>query len=468
MRLTEKDWTRAAAIFVLSLFIGLGSAMAQTDPNAGIPQFSTQLGGQYDHINPATNIFISIPIRDKYGKTPVSLSLISNFSMFTAIGSTAWSGTPGSSLFSFVMSAGVVGARVTFVSHQTPFTCQPGKHFTQYDTFVVFDETGASHPINGGTIVYADPSCGSQQATAMTLDGSGYTLNLTVIVDANGGSTLNYALSDKSGNVQTQTQTHTANTGTVAYVNTDPDGVQSTRTFSTTSGVANSTSVLVDSLGQTAITATERNPGVNPGSPNTYQYTDSSGAPQTVTVNFTPHTIQTNFGCGYLERGETDYLPSSITLPDGEAFDIQYEPTPGNASAVTGRIAKLTLPLGGSISYAYSGGNNGIYCAFPGLPNAVPILTRTVDDGRGNISTWTYTNSNNTGGNGPYTAAVTDPLGNVTVYTFSVTSETKRQVYQGAASPQNLLETVITCYNGDFTNCAAGQSLPIYGQGAYS
>jgi RHS repeat-associated protein len=267
-------------------------------------------------------------------------------------------------------------------------------------------------------------------------------------VDANGTPTLNYQLIDKSGNIQT-------GLGNIqGLVVTDPDGVQAKWV---------SPNSLIDTLGQTVVTETTPNIFTNPGGPVTYQYTDAKGLPQTVTVNFSSYAVQTNFGCPNIgDISYTDFFPSTIVLADGETFGIAYEPTPGNPAAVTGRIAKLTLPLGGSISYTYSGGNNGIYCASFNEANEVPLLTRTVDDGRGNISKWQYANSNSTGNVGPYTVTVTDPLNNATVYTFYFNLENRRDVYQGAVAPQNLRETVITCYNGDFTNCPAGKSNPFW------
>jgi hypothetical protein len=59
---------------------------------------------------------------------------------------------------------------------------------------------------------------------------------------------------------------------------------------------------------------------------------------------------------------------------------------------------------------------------------------------------------------------VTDPSGNDTVYPFYTGSssqsvnktlyETQRQIYQGSWKTVALLETVVTCYNGNTTNCA--------------
>ncbi len=68
---------------------------------------------------------------------------------------------------------------------------------------------------------------------------------------------------------------------------------------------------------------------------------------------------------------------NTITLADGSVYQFNYEETPGNASAVTGRLAKLTLPQGGVITYEYTGANNGIVCA-DGTPTG---LTRLTTDG---------------------------------------------------------------------------------------
>ena len=55
-------------------------------------------------------------------------------------------------------------------------------------------------------------------------------------------------------------------------------------------------------------------------------------------------------------------LVNTISFPDGSAYQLSYEPTPGNTANVTGRLASVTLPAGGVIQYAYSGGSNGIVC----------------------------------------------------------------------------------------------------------
>ena len=145
-------------------------------------------------------------------------------------------------------------------------------------------------------------------------------------------------------------------------------------------------------------------------------------------------------------------------MPDGSRYTIGYEPTPGAPTSTTGRIASISLPSGGTITYSYTGANNGIICA-DGSPAG---LVRTTPDG-----TWTYTRAVTQDRPfmqvGPWVVTssittVTDPLGNVTVTNFGTDDryESKRQVYSGSST---LLETIETCYGGaafPCTNAPAG------------
>jgi hypothetical protein len=119
-----------------------------------------------------------------------------------------------------------------------------------------------------------------------------------------------------------------------------------------------------DTLGQPVLTVNNH----------TYSYTDAVGATRNVTVNYSSYTEQTHFGCGSDYGPVQTSLPSSISMPDGSSYGITYEVTPGFPNNVTGRITKITLPTGGSISYSYTGGSNGLDCS----SLYVPILTRTL------------------------------------------------------------------------------------------
>jgi len=222
---------------------------------------------------------------------------------------------------------------------------------------------------------------------------------------------------------------------------TDPNGNQ------ISASVASNTTTFTDTLGTTALTVV----APTPPSSTTCTYTGPTGGQASYTVKYTSKTVQTNFGCsGKTEYGPTQqYLVSSISLPDGTSYTFTYETTPGHSPNVTGRIASVTLPTGGTITYGYSGGSNGITCA----DGSTATLTRTTPDG-----TWIYAHTEPSGY--PFwTTVLTDPAGNQTIYGFVGGLETERMVWQGGSTT---LETVETCYNGWSNPCSThSYSLPI-------
>jgi YD repeat-containing protein len=118
---------------------------------------------------------------------------------------------------------------------------------------------------------------------------------------------------------------------------------------------------------------------------------------------------------------------------------------------VTGRLAKLILPQGGTIQYQYTGANNGIICA-DGTPAG---LTRTGGVNRTYVrSSVTATTSH---------TDVTDGLSNVSNYDFVMSGspeafyETNRTVRQGS-SP--VLLSRQTCYNHSGSTCTTTAITP--------
>jgi hypothetical protein len=112
-----------------------------------------------------------------------------------------------------------------------------------------------------------------------------------------------------------------------------------------------------------------------PSSPITFTYALPSGGTAKVTMNYTQYTVATYFHIsGISEYGATSVpLVSSIVLADGvSTYTFQYEKTPSGANCtpisgtyaancVTARLASITLPTGGQIIYAYTGGPTGAY-----------------------------------------------------------------------------------------------------------
>lgn len=108
-----------------------------------------------------------------------------------------------------------------------------------------------------------------------------------------------------------------------------------------------------------------------------YEYLDPNGAYQTTTLNLAPLSVKTNFACsGVVEYTGTATLPSSIVLPNGQQYQFNYEPSPGNSGYFTGRLQKVTLPTGGTYEYDYPGANDGINCA----DGTTLAVNRTVSD----------------------------------------------------------------------------------------
>jgi hypothetical protein len=171
-------------------------------------------------------------------------------------------------------------------------------------------------------------------------------------------------------------------------------------------------------------------------------YTGGSGQ-VTVKVNSTNTTIETNFNCsGITNYGRTSqktaYLVTSIDVPNG-TYTFTYEPTasPVHQGAVTGRLASVTLPTGGEISYDYADGTtNNITC----VDGSAAEVKRTVHIDSLNAWTYTHTEASST-----WTTTLSDPASTfTTTYTFLGIYEIERQVVPNGGSA---LETVYTCYN---------------------
>jgi RHS repeat-associated protein len=439
--------SRYFATGILILLASFLPVTAQTGPQPGIVPFSTQAGGPYDSIDMSTgSIMFFVPVRTKAGKTSFSFKLVGS-------SSGASYGTPNphwttGTTFGGVAFGGSLGATV-----RAPYTSvKCNNNTTGYSySYSVADGTGAVHPFPGNV----NWACGFGGGTGIATDGSGYTLNTTA-----GPGATSAILYDASGNTVTSSTNYS--TGATTKTTTDPDGVTMSAASSFNSGETQSTTAYTDTLGEVAMTYTTSF-GAETGEPDTYTYTDVNGNTQTFQVNYSSYTLQTAFGCtGVAEEGPIQkWLPSSINTPIGN-FTISYETTPGysgngpDGPYATGRVAQLTYPTGGYVSYAYSGGNNGINCN----SQVVPTLTRTVHDNYSNQSSvWTYANTNNSNTFSNFTVTVKDPATNQTVYSFADENQTQAAYYQGSASGTPL-KNVITCYNGATTNCVSLSGTP--------
>jgi RHS repeat-associated protein len=428
----------AIGIALVLLFFSLFAAAQTTN---GVPPFASIGGSPHDHLNLAIlNGQFVFGITSKPGRG-VGFSYALSYNNSIWFPSSAGSTTAWQPVQNYGWQA-QTDATLGYVPHRILSSrCRilnpDGTWGYSYWTTTVFsgyqDPGGTLHsmPVSttaGSTDCGVDPvDSGSSSAT----DGSGYTLTVTqfnntvvqsrsgtLIYSASGGS-----LNDSNGNILS-------------------------------TAINGSTTTFTDTLGATALTIS----GAPPGNV-TYTFPNSSGGNSTVTVAYTSFNIQTNFQCsGVNEYSATGVnLPTSITQADGSQYQIAYEQTPSYGTGyTTGRIASLTLPTGGTISYSYSGSNHGINCS----DGSISGLTRTLKpSANANEGNWTYTRS----WSGSKTSTtVQDPAGNQTVIQFQGIFETQRDIYNGSAQTGTLLATIYTCYNGAAYPCTnTGVSLPI-------
>ncbi|MGB8987064.1 MAG: hypothetical protein WCC37_10715, partial [Candidatus Sulfotelmatobacter sp.] len=383
---------------------------------------------------------------------PFTFDLFGSFMDQMVIGSGPAYWDPTAGIGGAALSTGL-GTQLSYMASRG--TCS-GAESSIYSNFFVIDQNGVSHYVPGLNTT----SCATTPVVGMTTDGSGFTVR--VIGDQLGsylyGSpcSANWTVYDRSGRAKSNSFSAGITTQTV----TDPDGLQLTAVVNPgcpTSPTTQSISY-TDTLGQTVLTASIH-PGNTAGS-DTYSYTDSGGTAQTVKVAYSSYEVETYFQCSNNisdSPASAEYLPSSVQLQDGSELTFAYEATPSHSGNVTGRLSKLTLPGGGSVSYTYGGGNSGISCP----TGVVPVMTRKVNDGAGHIATWTYTNTDNTANGFPnnFTVTVQDPAANNTVYYFAGEYQTEAVSYQGNATGTPL-KTLTTCYNNNFSSCAVPSAEP--------
>lgn len=423
---------------VLLVLLCFSAYPASAQVQLGTPAFGSYAGGP-DTVNLGNNnVRWLVPVVHKAGRgTPFSFDLVYNTSVWypvTSGSTTTW--TPNQ--FGWVASTPSGGGYVTYKTlnrtcrffMETQWVTEP---YTEYYYWTYVDAFGTAHLFNGATYNPA-PDCGPQTTTATmgTNDGSGLQLS----ADEDVATSLK---SSKGASISF---------GSRAY--TDRNGNQITQ----------SGGVYTDTLGTTALTVTGSG---TPSSPYLFSYTAPSGGTASYSMKFTAYTVKTNFGCsGVTEYGATSQnLVSEIDLPDGTKYTMTYEATPGFSGDVTGRLASITLPTGGTVSYSYSGGSNGVNCT----DGSAATLSRTTPDG-----TWTYAHSEVSGAH--WQTKVTTPadsqnsgsIGDDTVIDFqadsngtsgtSNTFETQRAAYQGSSSSGTLLRTTTICYNTNTTNCS--------------
>jgi RHS repeat-associated protein len=434
--------------FIIAVYVSF-SGFARAQVNPGAPQFSAYDSHVADTVNLQNlNISLNIPLMSKNGAMPFHFAANANSYVSWSRTNPTWhpsmqNNSPQNDPLAWSVNNLIsVNPSVPLFMYSTTSTLCPDGHTrtTKFTNWGIGTADGSLHwlPKN---LLSDTTGCYKAAFTGTTIDGSGYTLSVNLgavqsLYDRTGTKIWQTSLTDSNNNVLSTTS---------AYM-----------TFT-------------DTLNTTAMTATSSTAGP-------FKWTDVNGGSPQISVTNTTMTLQSAFNCS----GVNDYnfasqsMPTSVSFPNGTTLGISYERTP-NSGNYTGRLGGLTLPTGGTVSYAYSdsSGHNGIDCTY----QVTPTLKRTTSDG---TTEYDWALVNNGSGNYGNTTTVTDPGGNKTVYTFTgLTSGgnaplpvtqvlTQVQHYLGSSTP---LTTDVYCYqaaSGQPGNCAtAVVSLPITERDVY-
>jgi RHS repeat-associated protein len=450
---------RLVRVVSLLFMLMLGSNAVHAQVATGTSPFSSTAGGP-DRIDLANlNVHLDVPIINKPGRGMNFTYDMSYDSLlwYPVVGSTTswmpvanWGWRAQTEVATGYISFRMVRSGSNCPNPEYPPTLPqtiPGYNFTNY---VYHDSLGVGHPSN---VTGTTAACGGGGESGTATDGSGYVFNLDWSGD--GAATV----TSPSG-----TLINPPTGGVGAATKTDRNGNQIS---------VNGSGVFTDSLGTTALTIAGSGTAA---SPNTFSYTAPSGGTSKFTMNYTNFTVATNFGAsGITEYKSTAAVPlvSSIVLPDGSQYTFTYEATPSVPSSgactpytgttcTTARLASVTLPTGGTISYTYTGGSNGIFA-----DGTTAGFKRYTPD-TGASAYWNYSRTQETGA--ASITSITDPTAqaNQTLVQFQGLYETQRNIYQGAAPafstfpiPETTLQTagllkeVQICYNTNTTNCTS-------------
>jgi len=412
-----------AVVVLPSLGYGQGTGI-------GTPAFGSLQSGDFDSVNLQNlNVNLTIPIVNHPGR---GLS----FQHVLAYNSLIFSKVSGSST-SWGFSNGWALDRGAFITYQkiVPGICLQFQSMAETTGYTFTDPAGTPHPFSIRT--FTTNNCGlTNVLSGYATDASGYFMDISsnpVVVRAPDGT--KFAFTPTLGQLWQYP------------IVTDTNGNQILSSTDTNGNLNWS-----DTLGQIVLKTIF--PNGAPPSETDYSRLAVDGTYQTIAQKNQAFNIKTNFGCTGISEftsGSSGLsLVTEIDLPNSQKYVFSYEPTPGFPGFVTGRLQQVTLPTGGTITYQYTGANNGINCA----DGTFIGLTRTINDGTTN-SVWNYSRVPGSQSAGVTTVTAPqlpyDTAANHSVLTFDALGrETSRQIYQGAVAGTPV-ETINTAWASNGT-----------------
>ena len=463
----EMKNVRSICILISGAMVSLFAAiqcLAQTPGQTGLPPWTSFASDGFGSVDLANlNIHLEIPLRSLPGRGfSLNARLVSDTntlgppgSLFGPGSQVGWKGTgvnyiAGTPYMGNFVGLGFKPGYIAYSTTSTNCTYNSTIYtFYVYSNFTYLDNHGTLHTFNPNI----------QVAGLVTLL-NGSQIQCPGFTPASGwGTNIQYGSDDGSGYVLFLTSGAGAPAAYVYDVSTavTNDSTDANGNSNTFNGYSNAftNATLTDSSGNAALIVNSNLSG-SPYS-TTFSYLGPDGNNRNILVTWSPFTGTGAVNCPGIPNptssgypSSSGYRVSSIALPDGTSYGFTYEP-------VLGRPQTITLPTGGQISYNWNGPNAGISC----LDGGSSGFTKTTQDG-----VWTYARSYSSTTQ-VWTTTVTDPLGDQTVYTFGSSATTypagtplpayeiQRKVYQKVSASQVLLKTVVTCYNGNFTNCAS-------------
>jgi YD repeat-containing protein len=282
-----------------------------------------------------------------------------------------------------------------------------------YDNFTLTDGAGTVHTFDMPALSNENPRCWNRppavtSSVGVANDGSGLTLE--VDMDSSGNPTT--TVTEKDG---TRYKQVVPNLGAAFNLIIDRNGNEiPDSSYTVNSNYQLLTQTWTDTQGQTVLSAQYSYPAG--GYTTTYTYPTATGAASFTVNQSAGHPVSTNFGCFLpLPLGYTGHGPfiaeaqstgvvmiDSVVLANGQSYTFQYDQQL--------RITQITLPTGGTYTYAYPGPAD---CTLHGL-GADTAIDRTVD---GKKTSFRRT-SLITGTSAIGTTAVTFPNNSVVTHDF--------------------------------------------------